>query len=69
MSAGIKSKMDEAVINDELDNLLSHKLHTIGSKGSGVRFSSFNQLIRTSNETKNAEEAGARLTKSHHQIK
>jgi hypothetical protein len=48
MSAGIKSKLDDVVMNDELDNLLAHKLKTITAGKSGVKFETFNQILRQS---------------------
>ena len=51
MSAGIKSKLDDTVMNDELDNLLAHKLKTILTGKSAVKFENFSQMLRQSWET------------------
>jgi len=61
MSAGIKSKLDEALMNDELENLLAHKLKTISNGKSAVKFETFNQILRQSWETgQSGEGPGAR---------
>ena len=63
MSAGIKSKLDDTVMNDELDGLLAHKLTTILRGKSAVKFENFNQMLRQSWETgKSAEGRGARAS-------
>ena len=56
MSAGIKSKLDDAVMNDELDNLLTQKLKTISNGKSAVKFEAFNQIHRQSWETRQSGE-------------
>ena len=56
MSAGIKSKLDETAMNDELDNLLAHKLQTISTGKSAVKFETFNQILRQSYETRKSGE-------------
>lgn len=56
MSAGIKSKLDDAVMNDELDNLLTQKLKTISNGKSAVKFEAFNQILRQSWETRQSGE-------------
>lgn len=55
MSAGIKTKMDGAVINSELDDLLSKKLKSINnSKNNAVKIDSLIQL-RASVDTKTSD--------------
>lgn len=61
MSAGIKSKLDETVMNDELDTLLAKKLKTISNGTSAVKFETFNQILGQSWETgQSGEGPGAR---------
>lgn len=57
MSAGIKTKMDEVVMNNELDDLLKKKLKTISVNNSKGDVAKFDSLIQTraSIETKNSD--------------